>query len=253
MRMEQAACRFLAAIPLALPLMLSVSPAAIAQSTSHVFPQVVDGVDTQGASWESLLYATNFSGKDSSCTVSMYRLGDNGQAVVVSFPLRSGSSGYLLESSKNPVSSGYARLDCAQPVTAALIYRLISNDGITTSGMATVFSSPPTNDVIFLALSSELRTGIALANDNDAPIDVTVQFTDVSQKVIKRIIHIQARSQYVGFVDEMLGVASIGQGTVEIFTTQSGPQFSATGLVFAGNVFSTLVPSFYASGTNLPH
>jgi hypothetical protein len=218
-------------------------PAATAQSTSHVFPQVVDGVNADGAFWQSLIYATNLSGTDASCTISLYRQSDNGHPFQEMFLVASRSVLSLLQASNNPAASGYARLDCSQPVTAALIYKLTANDGTTTLGMATVFSSPATNYMLFPVLfPSSLRTGVAIANDNDMPLDVTVRFTDSNKTVTAQMIQIPARSQRVGFVDEILGLASLASGVLEIYS-EPGPQFNAVGLVFAGNVFSTLVPA----------
>jgi hypothetical protein len=88
-----------------------------------------------------------------------------------------------------------------------------------------------------------LRTGFAIANDNDTTANFTVQFTDINGHVTGQILQVAARSQYVRFVDEIFTVPNIGTGALEILS-QSGPKFSATGLLFAGAVFSTLVPTF---------
>jgi len=219
-------------------------PTAMAQKVSYTFPQVVGGVNPDGSSWRSLVYVTNSGGNPTSCSVSMYGLITNNQTFTLSFDLASREWSYAIEAFKSPVASGYARLDCSQPVTAALIYSLVATDETTTLGMATVFSAPSTNYAMFpVLLNSGLRTGIALANDNDTVAYLTVQFTDSNKNVMSRIIQVAARSQYVRFLDQWLTVPSMGSGTLEIFSP-SGPEFRVTGLLFAGNTFSTLVPTF---------
>jgi len=173
----------------------------------------------------------------------MYGLITKDQTFILSFELASREWLYGIEAFNSPVASGYARLDCSQPVTAAIIYSLVATDETTTLGMATVFSAPPTNYAMFPVLLNSGRTGIALANDNDTTAYVTVQFTDSNKNVMSRIIQVAARSQYVGFLDQWVTVPSSGSGTLEIFSP-SGPEFSVTGLLFAGNTFSTLVPTF---------
>ena len=221
-------------------------PTAMAQKVSYIFPQVVGGVNPDGSFWRSLVYVTNLGEIPTSCSLSMYGLiaNDANATSKLSFDLDSRAWAYAIEAFKSPVASGYARLDCSRPVTAALIYSLVATDETTTLGMATVFSAPPTNYAMFpVLLNSGLRTGVALANDNDTPAYFTVQFTDSNKNVMSRIIQVAARSQYVGFLDQWLTVPSTGSGTLEIFSP-SGMEFSATGLLFAGKTFSTLVPAF---------
>ena len=55
-----------------------------------------------------------------------------------------GSGGHLVWRTRNEsaVGSGYATLDCVDPVVAQVVFVLVSNSGAPT-GIATVFSSQP--------------------------------------------------------------------------------------------------------------
>src|SRR5262249_36802927 len=149
----------------------------------HVFPQIVDGAQPDGSKYYSLIYVTNTSGSSSSCSLSLYGLSPS-RLVSVGGELASGAWAGFLTSGEGALAQGYARLDCSQPVSAALIYQLVSKDGLTTLGMATVFSSPAVNYAMYpVFMTPGSRTGIALANDNDVPANFTIQFTDATRAV----------------------------------------------------------------------
>jgi len=222
---------------------LSVSAQAQITSTSHIFPQVADGVQGDGTIYNSFLYVTNLGGASASCTLSLYGMSTSRFVNPATFTLANGF--WTINATRglgSSLASGYARLNCSQPVYANLIYALTRPDQ-TVAGMATVFSSPLTTYALLPALlDGSLRYGFAIANDNSTTTTVSLLFTSNGQTTGKQI-PISPRSQLVGFVDQYLSIPSSGAGTLEILS-QSGQQFSVVGLLFSGSVFTTLVPSY---------
>src|SRR5262249_1289339 len=150
------------------------------------------------------------------------------------FVLANGRWGLTVSAGRSPVASGYARLDCSQPVTATLIYSLVEKDQTTTLGIATEFPAPPTTYAMFpLSFVSGRRTRFAISNDNDIVANFTVQYTDINGNIYAQIVEVPARSQLVRFVDELFTVPNTSStGSLEIVSL-SGAKFSVTGLVFA--------------------
>ncbi len=210
--------------------------------TSHIFPQVADGIQGDRSTYNSVIYLTNFSGASAFCTISLYGLSTARLAGAASFTVPNGYWYVTMTLGQGSVASGYARLDCSQPVYANLIYSLERPDQ-TTAGMATVFSSPLTKYAhLPVLLSPGLYYGIAIANDNDSTTTVSLLFT-INGQTTGRQMPIAPRSQLVGFVNQYLSIPTSGLGTLEILS-QSGQNFSVVGLLFSGSVFTTLVPSY---------
>jgi hypothetical protein len=110
------------------------------------------------------------------------------------------------------VASGYARLDCSQPVFASLTYSLQSANG-TPLGIATIPGAPiASNALIPMVLNGRYRA---------------------------------ARSHYVAFADEIFSVPSQGSGTFEVLANGSvgSGNFNIMGLLFDGGAFTNVVPA----------
>ncbi len=115
----------------------------------HVLPHIADG-----DGWQSSLLVTNVSPAAASCTVrltgltaarfesaaGLFRTGST-----ATFALR-GSGGFLEWRSRNEseLASGYATVDCTEPVVAQVVFASVDDTG-RRLGMATVFSSQAGN------------------------------------------------------------------------------------------------------------
>src|SRR6185369_6189863 len=90
------------------------------------------------------------------------------------------------------IGTGYARLDCSQPVVASLTYSILSAAG-TTLGIANVPSAPIASVALIpMVLNGRYRYGIAIANDNDAVQLVPFLF-DSGPTSLVRTIQVQPR------------------------------------------------------------
>lgn len=119
--------------------------ASVAQAQNdgqtHIFPQVVDGVASDGAVYTSRFLITSSVGSPATCQVSLFDLGPErlsaGDRVVV----QGSSFETTTNRGQDVIDTGYARLECSQPVVASLTYSILSATG-TTLGIATVPSAP---------------------------------------------------------------------------------------------------------------
>ena len=90
-----------------------------------------------------------------------------------------GAGGYLEWStrSEGPEASGYATLDCANPVVAQVVFASIGSSGAPT-GMATVFSSQAATVFQFPVLTPEATLGFAIANNGNAETSCRIALED---------------------------------------------------------------------------
>ena len=134
----------------------------------HLLPHLADG-----GGWQSILLVTNVSETASPCTLQLYVLSvDRFEAIsgitaggsTATFELQ-GAGGYLVwvTKSESALASGYATLDCVNPVVAQVLFASIDQEGAPT-GMATVFSSQAATVFQFPVLTPEATLGIAIAN-----------------------------------------------------------------------------------------
>ena len=135
----------------------------------HVLPHIADG-----GGWRSSLLVTNVSESVSPCTLQLHGLsvdrfetagGVTAAVSTATFELE-GAGGSLVWSTRNEAeeASGYATLDCVNPVVAQVVFAAIDMDGAP-AAMATVFSSQAAGVFQFPVLTPEATLGLAIAND----------------------------------------------------------------------------------------
>jgi hypothetical protein len=213
-------------------------------STTYVFSQIVDGVQSDGTVFTSRFWISSIGGFPASCNISLFGLGPDRLTASTSVVVDPSSWQTVSTKGQAVVASGYARLDCSQPVFASVTYFLQNRSGISL-GTATVPGSPLASHALLpMLLNGRYRYGIALANDNDAPLLAALSFSAPASSWILPI-QVPARSQYVKFVDEIFPVPSDGMGTFEILANGSvgSASFNVIGLLFDGATFTTLVPA----------
>ena len=95
-----------------------------------------------------------------------------------------------------------------------------------------------------MVLNGRYRYGIAIANDNDAPLLVALSLTSSPTSPLLPL-QLQPRSQYVKFIDEIFNLPAEGLATFEILANGSvgSDNFNVTELLFDGGTFTTLVPA----------
>jgi hypothetical protein len=210
-------------------------------ATFHVFPQLADGVQSDGTFYASTISATNVNSQPATCSIRLYGGISSRLFGATSFTLPT-SGAFNLQAtlaafgSTLPLATGYATMTCDLPVTAAAAY-LFLTPSRTVLGAATVFPSPPaTRAQLLVNQMGGARLALALANDTDATGTYQLTLLNASgQTVATGSTSLPPRSNSPKFLDEVLTIPSnFSIGAVSI--TSSDP-FSVLGLFFIGPVF----------------
>jgi len=183
-------------------------------SLTHVFPQFVDGVGGDGSVWTSRFVIASIGGLPATCNISLFGIGVERLTASVSVLVQPTSWEAITSRGRDVLATGYARIDCSQPVFASLTYSLQSGNGAPV-GIATVPGAPVASLALIPMVLNRCRYGIALANDNDVAQLVVLLFDSGATSLV-RTIQLQPRSQYVAFVDEIFNVPVDGLGTLKI-------------------------------------
>jgi len=136
--------------------------------------------------------------------------------------------------------SGFAELNCTQPVQASLTYIQIGADGHTAS-MATVFSAPRVGYASLPVLAGlGFRYALALVNPGTVPISVEVSLERTSGSQTTKL-QVPARTRLVRFADELLTVPSAPE--FDLLEVTSSSKFHVTALLYSEGKFTTLIPA----------
>jgi hypothetical protein len=209
-------------------------------NTFHVFPEIADGVFSDGSYFQTHLLATNVNLESATCTYNLYGLSTTRLQGANRFVLAGFGAYYLLPTTGTQfsVASGYASLGCDRPVTAILLYSYVTRFGLT--AVATVFPSQSgTRAQLFVDQRTGSRLGVAIANDTSSASNYQIIVANASGiEVGRRTITVNAKSSASGFVDEFVALPPAFAGTVAIYSP-SGSPFSVIGLIFSGALFTT--------------
>src|SRR5262245_13282262 len=215
-------------------------------ATSHVFPQVADGLLTNGTAYFSTIVAANVGTQAASCTIRLFggvashiagsvtmTVAPNGGVAVKNTALAD-NAGFL------PLATGYGTLTCDRPVAAQVGYFYLAPTlpSPTFLGAATVFSSPPTTRAeLFVTNTTGFRAAVAIANDTDAAAQYQITVVnETAQTVVTTSTSVPGRSSVAKFIDELVQLPANFGGGVIITGSASSP-FSAVGLLFNGSTF----------------
>lgn len=212
--------------------------------TTHIFPQIADGVSSDGSAFTSRFVIASIGGFPATCDISLFGLGPERLTANANVLVQPDSWQSISTRGQDALAAGYARLNCSQPVFASLTYSLQSANGLPL-GIATVPAAPVASHALVpMVLNGRYRYGIAIANDNDARLTAIVTFTSNGMDAL-RSIQVPARSHYVTFVDEIFTVPAEGSGTFEILANGStgADHFNITALLFDQGTFTNVVPA----------
>jgi hypothetical protein len=211
---------------------------------THIFPQVVDGVSSDGTVYTSRFVIATSGGSPATCQVSLFGVGPERLSAGTSILVQGSFFETITSRGEGAIASGYARLDCSQPVVASLTYSILSATG-TSRGIATVPSAPNAAAVLIpVVFNGRYRYGIAITNDNDAAQLVPLLFDSGATSLV-RTIQLQPRSHYVAFVDEIFNVPAAGLATLRIAAVEGigSNRFHITALLFDQGSFTNVVPA----------
>ena len=219
----------------------------------HFLPHIADG-----DGWQSTLLVTNVAQSASACRLQLYGLGVNrferlssvqtsGSTATFNLP---GAGAYLTWPTRNrsTLASGYATLDCTEPVVAQVVFASIGSSGKPT-GMATVFSSQAGRVFQLPVLTPEATLGFAIANDTTAFAACRILLEDPQRRHMgEASLSVPSKSNWSGrLLNRLISIPStFRDGTATVSCTQP---VAMVGLHFEtqpnGGIitFSTLPPA----------
>src|SRR5262249_43949920 len=160
-------------------------------------------------------------------------------------------AGYVTSTVGPPQSlgTGYAVLSCSGRVAVNTLYRYSNPDGSARS-MATVFSQGPFQNASFAVYQDvpTIHLGIAIANNNSAPVTLTVN-ANVNGSIVGKQLTIAAQSSMSQFLEQMIpSTANTGSLVLPVVYIQAPSILQdvyATGLLYDGDAFSTIPLTIY--------
>jgi len=225
---------------------LILTPLANAQYRSNVFPQVADGVFSDGSYYKTTF--TIFPEYETStttitCALILYGLGVNldGKGLRSDWIIALDQGNYYVSSSAADQSlrTGYATLTCSDYVNAQALYSYYAKDG-TKIAEATVFASDGNPLLLFgrgyrmIADQRGSQLGIAIANGT--AMARTYQLTINS---LGATVTVPAHTSIARFLTDIVPGSANNVGILKIKSTDYS-DFYAIGLRYTGGAFTTI-------------
>ena len=193
----------------------------------HLLPHIADG-----DGWQSTLLVTNVAQSASACRLQLHGLGVD-RFIPVGTVQASGSTatfnlpadgGYLVWPTRNQtaLASGYATLDCTEPVVAQVVFASIGSSG-TPTGMATVFSSQAGLVFQFPVLTPDATLGFAIANDTTDAANCRIVLEDPQRMNLgQHSFLVPSKTNWAGrLLDQILSIPpTFGGGTATVSCDQ---------------------------------
>jgi hypothetical protein len=217
----------------------------LAQNKINVFPQVADGVFSDGT-----YYTTTFmimpwfeTTPAITCTLRLQglsvNLNDQRRSLwTITIPA---NGGYFAGATRadQGLQTGYAVLTCIESVYAQALYSFYAANGAKL-GEATVFGVDGDIGGFFsYRLIADQRggsqLGIAIANDTDLPRTYRLTLNGVTRTVV-----IPARSSIAQFLTDIMPTSRNTVGVLKIDTTDFTDGFFPMGLRYTGGTFTTI-------------
>ena len=225
-------------------LILGLQTVSYAQSRTHIFPHIADGFFQSGWYYTSTIAAEPWLSGGATCAVNLQGLeADFGSGRTNSFTFQMPEDGYWIESTdgRQPITTGYAAMECDAYVNAHLVFSYYTPDG-QLFGEATVFSSEEgflyTADFL-VDMSGGARFGVAIANLRSFPYDFVLTFKSAGRDDITATVTVPGRSNRAFFLEDQMAIPSGSKGILEI-RNEVFDNFGTVGLRFVGGVFSTV-------------
>ena len=220
-------------------------------SRLHLLPFIIDGEGIQ-----SRLLVTNISESSSHCSLDFTGPGlDAGrfedldglmaEGTRATFEL-AGDGGNLVWTSEGAqtLTFGYAKLDCAEPVAAQVLFTVSAADELVS--MATMSSARKASRFQFSVIPQAGSLVLIVANDADleAACEIALESPD-GTTAGEATISVPAMSSVFQIVDEVIQAPEgFTGGTVEVTCDQ---EVAATGFPLKGGVFTVLPPAIFSA------
>ena len=233
---------------------LSATVICSAQTTFY-FPQVADGIQSDGISWKTTIFITNTGVAPADVKMEFttssgapFNLlfdgsGFTSSGNTVTFQITGGQSRKLVSKGSGALTVGYAKVSSPGTVAGTAVFSEFAAGG----GLLAEAGVPPSNtflrQAIFVDTQSGFSTGVAYANPNAGPASITFQLLNPEGvSMIPPIGQTLAGNQHTAvFVNQLFsGSGAAFAGTLQIV---SSVPVATIALRFApSGQFTTLPP-----------
>src|SRR5262245_16495704 len=236
---------------------LSATVICSAQTTFY-FPQVADGIQSDGILWKTTIFITNTgvapadvkmeftTSSGAPFNLSFDGSGFTSSGNTVTFQITGGQSRKLVSKGSGALTVGYGKVSSPGTVAGTAVFSEFATGG----GLLAEAGVPPSNtflrQAIFVDTQSGFSTGVAFANPNAGPASITFQLLNSEGvSVVPSIGQMLAGNQHTAvFVNQLFSGVTIA-GSMQIV---SSVPLAMIALRFASSgQFTTLPPVSLAS------
>jgi hypothetical protein len=235
-----------------LVLILSASAASFAQSFTYYFPQIA-----AGGGWRTTIFVSNASAAGTaagSITFTMSdgapffanwvdEMGNNvtGGGNTIAFQLASGQSRKYTAVGDSPLMVGYAMVTANASVLGAAMFTMVDEFGNILAEAGVPMGIPLGKQAVFVDTTGGFRTGVAIANPNNAVLEIHLELLDNNAQLISTAVRNLGPFQHMAlFTDELFPGLPGMVGRLQFWCTN--PMVSVALRFSPTNQFTTMAP-----------
>ena len=233
---------------------LAASSICSAQFT-YYYPQVASGTYA-GGRWQTTIFITNSGGVLSNGSITLTRddggpyflnwVDDRGAPVAsgneVGFQLGAGETRKFVSLADAELSTGYATVTANAPVMGTALYTNFNSAGQILGEASVPAAIPLGRQALFVDTQNGFRTGLAIANPNNARLNITFELINTAgQKIGTAKRQVPPFQHMALFINELFPDAPPTVGRVQFWCVNP---MTSVGLRFdiATGIFTTLPP-----------
>jgi hypothetical protein len=242
-----------------------ISTVLCSAQTTFYFPQIADGIQSDGITWKTTIFITNPAAAGTSTAsgtitfttsaggpFSISFVDGSGATVgsgnTIPFSISGGQARKYVSSGSGALSVGYAVVNSSAPITGTAVFSEFTAGGGLISEAGVPSAAASTRQAIFVDTQSGFNTGVAVANPNAGPTTITLQLLSSQGVTVVATPATQplAGNQHTAaFVSQLFPSAPAFAGTMLI---DSQTPLAAIALRFSpSGLFTTLPPIPIAS------
>ena len=237
----------------AIVLGLAVSSVCSAQQFTYYYPQVASGA-YDGGSWRTTIFLTNSGSALASGSVTLTRddgspynltwVDDAGNLVssnsVIGFQLNAGESRKFVTVADAPLSTGFATVTANAPVMGTAMFTNFNSAGQMLGEAGVPAAIPLGKQAIFVDTENGFNTGMAIANPNNSPLNITFQLVNTAGQIVATAKRTVPPFQHIAFfITELFPDVPPMVGRVQFWCVNP---MASVGLRFAPSAMFTTLP-----------
>ena len=211
-------------------LIFILSASVVASAQTFYFPQIA-----AGDGWMTTIFLSNATAdKVASGTVTFTTSSGepfNGHFVdtswnnvangnTIPFQIAPGQTAKYMAVADIPLTVGYARVTANASVLGTAMFTLLDSNGGIVSEAGVPMSIPLGKQAVFVDTTNGFRTGVAIANPNNASLDLNLELLDNNGQVVARTVRVVAPFQHMAiFTDELFPEAPAMVGRLQFWCT----------------------------------